>query len=78
MVLLRAWLENLGKIKFELTNTDMVKKLPDEMIKPLISMIPLGRIGEPDDIANAVLFLASDKASYITGTILQVDGAMIS
>lgn len=61
-----------------ITNTDMVKKLPDEMIKPLISMIPLGRIGEPDDIANAVLFLASDKASYITGTILQVDGAMIS
>ena len=56
----------------------MVKKLSDEMIKPLISMIPLGRIGEPDDIANAVLFLASDKASYITGTILQVDGAMIS
>ena len=61
-----------------ITNTDMVKKLPEEMIKPLINMIPLGRIGEPDDIANAVLFLASDKASYITGTILQVDGAMIS
>ncbi len=61
-----------------ITDTDMVKNLPDEMIKPLINMIPLGRIGEPDDIANAVLFLASDKASYITGTILQVDGAMIS
>lgn len=61
-----------------ITNTDMVKNLPDEMIKPLINMIPLGRIGEPEDIANAVLFLASDKATYITGTILQVDGAMMS
>ena len=40
-------------------------------------MIPLGRIGDPKDIANAILFLASDKASYVTGTILQADGAMM-
>lgn len=58
-----------------ITNTDMVAKLPPEMIEPLIKTIPLGRIGEPRDIANAFLFLASDLASYITGTILQVDGA---
>ena len=57
------------------TNTDMVAALPPEMIEPLIKTIPLGRIGEPQDIANAFLFLASDLASYITGTILQVDGA---
>ena len=50
-----------------ITNTDMVKKLPQEMIEPLIKSIPLGRIGEPKDIANAYLFLASDMASYITG-----------
>lgn len=56
------------------TNTDMVKKLPQEMIEPLIKSIPLGRIGEPKDIANAYLFLASDMASYITGVILSVDG----
>lgn len=55
--------------------TDMVKSLPKEMIEPLIKTIPLGRIGEPRDIANAFLFLASDMASYITGEILSVDGA---
>ncbi len=55
--------------------TDMVASLPEEMIKPLIATIPLGRIGEPQDIANAFLFLASDLASYVTGTILSVDGA---
>lgn len=57
------------------TNTDMVKNLPDEIIKPLISTIPLGRIGEPEDIANAFLYLASDMASYVTGVVLSVDGA---
>ena len=58
-----------------ITKTDMVASLPKEMIEPLIKTIPLGRIGEPRDIANAFLFLASDMASYITGVILQVDGA---
>ena len=58
-----------------ITNTDMVANLPKEMIEPLIKTIPLGRIGEPRDIANAFLFLASDMASYITGNILSVDGA---
>ncbi|MDD6272206.1 MAG: glucose 1-dehydrogenase [bacterium] len=57
------------------TETDMVKALPKEMIEPLIKTIPLGRIGTPKDIANAFLFLASDMASYVTGEILQVDGA---
>lgn len=58
-----------------ITETDMVASLPKEMIEPLIKTIPLGRIGKPRDIANAFLFLASDMASYITGEILQVDGA---
>lgn len=57
-----------------ITETDMVKNLPDEMIKPLIQSIPLGRIGTPEDIANAFTFLASDMASYITGVVLSVDG----
>ena len=55
--------------------TDMVANLPKEVIEPLIKTIPLGRIGKPSDIANAFLFLASDLSSYITGEILQVDGA---
>lgn len=57
-----------------ITETDMVKNLPKEMIDPLIKTIPLGRIGTPNDVANAFLFLASDMASYITGVVLSVDG----
>lgn len=58
-----------------ITETDMVKNLPEAMIEPLIKTIPLGRIGTPGDIANACLYLASDMASYVTGEVLQVDGA---
>lgn len=61
-----------------ITNTDMVKALPEQMIQPLINAIPLRRVGEPEDVANAFVFLASDMASYVTGTILSVDGAMRS
>lgn len=57
-----------------ITNTDMMQKVPKEVIQPLIARIPLGRLGEAQDIANAVAFLASDKASYITGAVLSVDG----
>lgn len=61
-----------------ITETDMVKSLPKEMIEPLIKTIPLGRIGKPEDVANAFLFLASDMASYVTGEILSVDGAAMN
>ena len=57
--------------------TDMVANLPESMIQPLIKTIPLGRMGEGEDIANAYLFLSSDLASYITGAILSVDGGVI-
>lgn len=58
------------------TRTDMVAALPEQMIQPILSAIPLRRVGEPEDVANAFLFLASDLASYVTGEILSVDGAM--
>lgn len=59
-----------------ITNTDMVAALPEQMIQPMINAIPLRRIGQPEDVANAFVFLASDMASYVTGEILSVDGAM--
>ena len=57
------------------TRTDMVASLPKEMVERISAPIPLGRVGEPEEVANAFVFLASDKASYITGALLSVDGA---
>ena len=57
-----------------ITETDMMKAVPKEVIEPLIAQIPLRRLGQPQDIANAFVFLASDEASYITGVVLRVDG----
>ncbi len=60
------------------TATDMVAALPEQVIQPMIQRIPLRRVGTPEDVANAFLFLASDMASYVTGEVLSVDGAMRS
>ena len=57
-----------------ITETDMMKAVPKEVIEPMIKQIPLRRLGQPEDIANAFVFLASEEASYITGVVLSVDG----
>lgn len=60
------------------TRTDMVAALPQELVDSISAGIPLGRVGEPLDIARAFLYLASDLASYVTGDILHVDGAAMT
>lgn len=57
--------------------TDMTAAMPEKAQEHVLASIPLGKMGEPKDIANAVLFLASDKASYITGQVIHVDGGMV-
>ena len=57
-----------------ITETDMMRAVPKEVIEPMIQRIPLRRLGQPEDIANAFAFLASQEASYITGVVLSVDG----
>lgn len=56
--------------------TEMVKKMPENVLKSMEEKVPLARLGVPEDIANAYLFLASEEASYINGAVLSVDGGI--
>lgn len=58
-------------------NTDMMKTIPDKVLDPIREKTPLKRLGEPQEIANAALFLASDEASFITGHLLSVNGGIV-
>lgn len=57
--------------------TDMTDKLTEDQKKGILSIVPLGRLGQPEEIANYVAFLASDEAGYITGQSLAIDGGMV-
>jgi acetoacetyl-CoA reductase len=56
-------------------NTEMVQAVPKDVLEKIIAQIPAGRLGEPDDVARCVLFLAADSADFITGATLTVNGA---
>lgn len=57
--------------------TPMIETVPEKVLEPIIAKTPLGRLAEPADIANAVLFLASEEACFITGQVLRVDGGLV-
>ena len=80
----KSWARELGKYHIRVNavapgvvKTDMVAALPKEIIQPIIDKIPMGRMAEAEDIANAFVYLASDMAAYVSGEILSVDGAVV-
>ncbi len=80
----KVWSRELGKYGIRVnavapgfTLTEMVQQMPQKILDGMVAHTPLGRMGEPRDIANAYLFLASDEASFITGQTLRVDGGIV-
>jgi 3-oxoacyl-[acyl-carrier protein] reductase len=80
----KVWARELGRFGIRVnaiapgfTATEMVASMPEQVLDGMKSRTPLGRLGEPRDIANAYLFLASDEASFITGAVLRVDGGIV-
>lgn len=81
--LAKVWAKELGRYGITsnavapgFVETDMIKTVPEKVINGITGNTPLGRLGKPQDIANAYVFLASDKASFITGAVLNVDGGL--
>jgi len=81
----KVWARELGKYGIRVNAvapgfiaTDMVKQMPEKILSAGVAHTPLGRMGQPEDIANAYWFLASDQASFITGTVLSVDGGAVT
>ncbi|MFZ0480387.1 MAG: beta-ketoacyl-ACP reductase [Terriglobales bacterium] len=80
----QTWSRELGKYKIRVNAvapgfiaTEMVLKMPEKVTQAMVSHTPLGRLGTPEDIAEAYVWLASDAASFITGTVLSVDGGLV-
>ncbi len=80
----RTWSRELAKYNIRVNAvapgfiaTEMVQKMPEKVIQNMLSHTPLGRMGKPEDVAEAYVWLASDAASFITGTVLSVDGGLV-
>ncbi|HEX7568137.1 MAG TPA: beta-ketoacyl-ACP reductase [Anaerolineaceae bacterium] len=80
----KVWARELGKFNIRVntvapgfTATDILSAMPEKVLDGMREKTPLGRLGQPADIANAYLFLASDEASFITGAVLRVDGGLV-
>jgi len=80
----KVWARELGRSGIRVnaiapgfTSTEMIASMPENILDGMKARVPLGRLGEPRDIANAYLFLASDEASYISGEVLRVDGGIV-
>jgi 3-oxoacyl-[acyl-carrier protein] reductase len=80
----KVWARELGRYNIRVnavapgpTATEMVRSMPQKVLDRFRERTPLGRLGQPRDIANAYLFLASDEASYISGAVLRVDGGIV-
>lgn len=80
----KSWAKELGRKKIRVVAvapgfimTPMVLKMPDNVLDMMKGKAPLGRLGTPEDIANAYAFLASDEASFITGCVLSIDGGVV-
>jgi 3-oxoacyl-[acyl-carrier protein] reductase len=81
----RVWARELGRkgvrvncIAPGFIATDMTAKMPEDLLEAMKKKTPLGRLGTPDDVARAYLFLASDEASFINGQVLGVDGGLVA
>jgi 3-oxoacyl-[acyl-carrier protein] reductase len=80
----QTWARELGKFKIRVNAvapgfiaTDILKAMPEKVIQSMVDHTPLGRVGQPDDIAEAYFWLASDAASFVHGTVLSVDGGLV-
>ena len=81
----KTWAKELGKYNIRVNavapgfmETDIIKSMPEKVINLMKEKTLLGRLGKPDDIANAFLYLASDEGSYVTGAVLSVDGGIVT
>jgi len=81
----RVWARELGRYQIRVNAvapgfiaTDMMTSLPEKIRQGLVGHTPLGRMGQPEDIANAYLWLASDAASFVSGTVIGVDGGVVT